>query len=70
MEVVRYDRAGKWYLEPVDPKQMLPCQHVTVEGAAQYAVWLHGNGGEIFFDLPGGRRFDRIVRTKMVRLDA
>lgn len=54
-EIVRYDRAGKWYVEY--PTHRLP---VTVEDAALFATadraqWLPGR--------PGGRRFDASVRS-------
>lgn len=55
MEVVRYDRAGKWYLEPRNGTRR---QHVNIDQAAQYAV--HSDA-EIFFNKPGGRAFDRKV---------
>lgn len=60
MEVVRYDRAGKWYLEP--EHFSLPAQHVTVKEAARYAVWAANEAnGQIFTGLPGGAMFDRLV---------
>jgi hypothetical protein len=61
MEVVRYERAGKWYLEP--PTHLgLQRQHVKISGAAQYAQWIAANGGAVFFGLPGGSAFDAQVR--------
>lgn len=60
MEVVRYDRAGKWYLEPVGG--VSPRQHVTVKQAAEYAVWaLRERQGYFYLDQPGGASFDRLV---------
>lgn len=60
MEVVRYDRAGKWYLEPTDKRA--PRQQVTIQGAADYAIWAEENRhGEVFFDVPGGGAFDRLL---------
>jgi hypothetical protein len=60
MEVVRYDRAGKWYLEPVDKE--LPRQHVRIRKAAEYAVWAALNrGGYIYTREPGGAAFDCLV---------
>ena len=57
VEIVRYDRSGKWYKEIPG----LPRVKLTVEEAAQQAtlpwfVW-HPN-------LPGGRRFDALVRKR------
>ena len=60
MEVVRYDRAGKWYLEPLGTGHKR--QHVTVKEAAEYAVWaLRERQGYFYLDQPGGGRFDDLV---------
>lgn len=59
MDIVRYDRAGKWYLEPVD--RSLPRQKVTVKEAAAQALWGHEHGGSIYLGLQGGTTFDRLV---------
>jgi hypothetical protein len=62
-EVVRYDRAGKWYIEPRDPS--LQRQHVTVKQAAQYAVWMAENAnGVIHSGVPGGGSFDRAINAE------
>lgn len=58
-EVVRYDKAGKWYIEPRD--KTLPRQRVSVAHAARYALWLYENGGVIKQGIPGGAAFDRDV---------
>lgn len=64
MEIVRYERAGKWYLEPTDKN--LKRQAVTVTGAAMQAHWgLTQEGGEVFFNRPGGQTFDSKVRMAM-----
>lgn len=61
MEIVRYDRAGKWYLEPIDPR--LARQHVGVHQAARSALWGVENArGVIYRGAPGGATFDRLVR--------
>lgn len=60
MEVVRYDRAGKWYLEPVGA--VSPRQQVTLKQAAEYAVWARNEReGHLYLDMPGGSRFDLLV---------
>lgn len=59
MEIVRYDRGGKWYLEPTDAA--LPRQHVGVKQAARQAVYAIENGGDFTPRLPGGASFDRYV---------
>lgn len=56
MEIVRYDRAGKWYLEPSDPS--LRRQHVTIDRAVSAALWARANGGKVFTGLPGAKAFD------------
>ena len=73
MAIVRYDKQGKWYLEPTDTSlrrqwyleptdTSLRRQSVSVREAAQSAVWGAEHGGRIAFGLPGGSRFDRLVR--------
>ena len=60
MEVVRYDRAGKWYLEPTDTS--LRRQPVTVFEAAIAARWGRANAnGWVELGLSGGRTFDRLA---------
>lgn len=53
-QIVRYDRAGKWYVEYKDGR---PCRHVTVQRAADLAV-------EALTGVPGGRRFDALVTRR------
>ena len=60
MEIVRYDKAGKWYLEPTDPA--LKRQTVTVREAAMQARECCHRVGIVRFGLPGGATFDRIAR--------
>lgn len=62
MEVVRYNGAGKWYLEPTN--RSLPRQHVGVREAARMAVWGQRNAsGFIRYGEAGGASFDRLART-------
>jgi hypothetical protein len=66
MEVVRYDRAGKWYLEPTNSPS--PRQRVSIDDAVAYACWaLHHNNGTLHLHMPGGGTFDSKV---LRRLDA
>jgi hypothetical protein len=61
MEIVRYDRSGKWYLEPTIAG--LPRQHVTVQEAVKAALWgVENADGDVYVRLPGGGAFDRRVR--------
>lgn len=59
MEIVRYDRAGKWFLEPTNP--YLKRQRVTIKEAASQAIWAAAHGGDYYLGLPGGGAFDRYV---------
>lgn len=61
MEIVRYDRAGKWYLEPTEAR-LLSAQQVTLDGAVRAALWGVENGGEVFMWKPGGGAFDARVK--------
>lgn len=63
MDIVRYNRAGKWYLEPTDP--LAKRQHVTLRDAVNQAVWASMfGGGQVFFGRPGGGAFDREVARR------
>lgn len=55
-EVVRYDRAGKWYLENSPEGGRV---QITLDEAVFLAIQ---DGAEIFLGRPGGRRFDACVR--------
>lgn len=55
-EIVRYDRAGKWYLEP-KPSELRPRRQVTVNEAARAAAQ-----GKAVFGRMGASVFDRLVR--------
>jgi hypothetical protein len=58
MEIVRYDRAGKWYLEPM--RRDLPRQRVTLSQAVDAALWGVANANGFFSPgWPGGNAFDR-----------
>ena len=60
VEIVRYDRAGKWFREA--PRELVPRVSLSVRAAAKNAVYLRDEkNGEIFFRLPGGSAFDRHV---------
>src|ERR1700731_3048920 len=58
MEIVRYDRAGKWYLEPTDACAR---QAVTLAEAASAARRGLELDGQAFIGRPGGQTFDRKV---------
>lgn len=65
MRVVRYGRAGKWYLEPSGDLSRLPRQSVSVDEAAKYAAWAIEQGGRIHFGVPFGSTFERRVREAL-----
>lgn len=51
-EIVRYDRAGKWYLEP---KVDLPRAHITLAQAVTFAL---DPSMSIHWGKPGGGAFE------------
>lgn len=55
-EIVRYDRAGKWYLEPTDGTRR---RQLTLAEAIDLATQPDST---TFLRLPGGGAFDRAVR--------
>jgi hypothetical protein len=66
MEIVRYERAGKWYLEPLnrgDEYRKIHRQRVSLRQAVIYALWAEREapGGLICLGVPGGGSFDRLV---------
>jgi len=56
-EIVRYERAGKWYIEYGNPPHRLP---ITVGDAALFATV---KGAEAYLGRPGGSQFDAKVRV-------
>ena len=52
-DIVRYDRAGKWFIEHQDGRK----RRISVRDAAFWTARNHFNPG-----LPGGRTFDALVR--------
>lgn len=62
-QIVRYERAGKWYMEWDPPRLRRP---LTV-GDAALAAWRlkrEAPAAVIHFGLPGGQVFDRKVRAR------
>jgi hypothetical protein len=57
-EIVRYDRAGKWYVEWPGSTRY----HVTLAEAVDLAT---GFKGAAYLGIPGGGRFDAAVRRKL-----
>lgn len=65
-QIVRYDRAGKWYIELVEPSMHAPARkQIDIGEAVDRAFELEDMGtGKIHLGLPGGRRFDHLVRER------
>jgi hypothetical protein len=61
-ELVRYDRQGKWYIEPALGKFREP---VTISRAVATAIHWHRTNGSIHLDRRGGARFDALVRRQV-----
>lgn len=59
-EIVRYERAGKWYIEPKEG----PRRPVTCAEAASVAAEAWRGDGAVWLGRPGGGAFDRIVRAQ------
>ena len=57
IELVRYDRAGRWYVEDKGAKERVR----TVGDAVGIALLFERNGGEILLQQPGGQQFDNKV---------
>jgi hypothetical protein len=62
-ELVRYDKAGKWYIEW--PGRNLPRQQVTINQAVETAIYWWYNGGSPHFDRDGGARFNTLLRKRV-----
>lgn len=58
--LVRYDRAGKWYVE-YPGLRMIPARRVTLREAVALAT---ADGAEAVLGLPGGGAFDRKVTER------
>lgn len=78
VELVRYNRQGKWYLEPVAGIQrsgtyedrwdgsLAKRTPVTIGQAVTFAVvGLRSHTGNMLYGLPGGSQFDAKVRKAM-----
>jgi hypothetical protein len=59
LDVVRYNRAGKWYLEGKGDNQGYR-RHVGIREAARFAA----AGCDVHLGLPGGSTFDQLVKDE------
>ena len=64
-DLVRYDRAGKWFVEYDDGKR----EPIPFKFAVEWAVALQGRVGTVHYGLPGGSRFDSAVRRAVTALE-
>ena len=55
-ELVRYERAGKWYYEGPEGRR-----NIGVREAAMIARQWRDEGGVVYLTRPGGRLFDQIM---------
>lgn len=65
IELVRYDKAGRWWVEGNGSKERVK----TVADAVAIALMFERNGGEILLHQPGGNQFDSKVRGARARRD-
>ena len=63
--LVRYDRSGKWYLEP-PANSNRPRQHLTLSGAVQAALV----ADVVHLGRPGGQQFSAAYRRATAARDA
>ena len=56
-EIVRYNRAGKWYVEHTSGRV-----HLSLQSAAEIAAVTTRLGGKVYFGRAGGLAFDKRVR--------
>lgn len=57
-ELVRYDKAGRWWVEKDGARHRV----ATVKDAVDHALAMERAGGEILLFQPGGQQFDSKVR--------
>lgn len=60
-QVVRYDKAGKWWIE-YQPHMLRSARPVSISEAVAVALDCERDGGVIHLCRSGGRAFDRMVR--------
>ena len=64
-EVVRYNKAGKWYCELRGDNR----RPISLTVAVDLGVHIARTGtGQVFWNVPGGKQFDARVRADLKRL--
>lgn len=70
VDIVRYDKAGKWYVEIAADygRRGLPAERkpVKIREAALHARGLIARGATHHAGIPGGQAFDRLVAGRAV----
>ena len=62
VEVVRYERAGKWYLEmPGVPRRRIKLDEAVQQATLPWVTWREG--------VPGGSTFDARVKKRLADLE-
>lgn len=61
MEIVRYNRAGKWYLE-YKPVGLPPAPKLKITLAEAVSI-ARRESATVYLGKPGGRAFDRLIKT-------
>lgn len=68
IQIVRYDRRGKWMFESVDGRVR---QYITLDEAVSHAERIaREGGGEIEWGAPGGLMFESRLRKRLSDLRA
>ena len=62
-QLVRYERAGKWYVE-YDPKSMKPRRHVSLRAAAAFVVEAEAIGGTYVRRVGGSALATAVAQTR------
>lgn len=62
LDLVRYDKQGRWYVETFNTAERLDRERIkTVHDAAERALAFEAQGGTIYEKRPGGTQFDSKV---------
>lgn len=65
-QVVRYDKAGKWWIE-YQPHMLRSARPVSISEALEVALDCEKDGGVIHLRRSGGRAFDRLIAKAKVK---
>jgi hypothetical protein len=69
-EVVRYDRAGVWYVEDKQPiGSLFHRARMPIREVVEWLVEQPTNEVKVYYGKPGGRQFDKRVREALAAID-